>query len=168
MPSRGSGLAVAVASTTFSPKRTTAAPWACLASFPVSMESCFPPASSTETFVASGFIGHPFVGAKGQARGHGVRVDRRMPGGGWERTLLRLTMVEPAPPGAGRSTARFELQDYRYRSGACDTCQRRIVFALWLALTCCTPVSSRFRNEFDGNTVRSKLANQPQFSVPSS
>jgi hypothetical protein len=30
-----------------------------LASFPVSMESCFPPASSTETFVASGFIGHP-------------------------------------------------------------------------------------------------------------
>src|SRR5450759_736405 len=98
MPTRGSGLAVAVARTTFSPKRTTAAPWACLASFPVSIESCFPPASSTEIFVASGFIGHPFVGAEGQARGHGVRVGRRMPGGGWERTLLRLTMVEPAPP----------------------------------------------------------------------
>src|SRR4029077_18064575 len=26
----------------------------------------------------------------------------------------------------------------------CDTCQRRIAFALWLALTCCTPVSSHF------------------------
>src|ERR1039457_5956099 len=60
MPSRGSGLEVAVARTTFSPKRTTAAPPACLASFPVSIESCFPPAISTETFVASGFIDHPY------------------------------------------------------------------------------------------------------------
>src|SRR5208282_6778819 len=65
--------------TTFSPKRTTAAPWACLASFPVSIESCFPPAISTETFVASGFIDHPLYGQKGM-RGSGVRLDGRMPG----------------------------------------------------------------------------------------
>ena len=59
MPSRGSGLAVAVASTTLSPMRTTAAPCACLASFPVSNESCLPPASSTVTVLTSGFIFHP-------------------------------------------------------------------------------------------------------------
>ncbi len=41
-----------------------------------------------------------------------------------------------------------------------DTCQRRIAFALWLALTCCTPVSSRFRNVCDGNTLLSEVANQ--------
>src|SRR6266849_4693788 len=75
MPTRGSGLAVAAARTTFSPKRTTAEPPACLASFPVSMERCFPPIS-TETFVASGFIDHPYIWAEGHARGHGVRVDR--------------------------------------------------------------------------------------------
>src|ERR1019366_1439055 len=69
MPARGSGLEVAVARTTFSPKRTTAAPWACLASFPVSMERCFPPAISTETFVASGFIDHPLYGQKGMRAG---------------------------------------------------------------------------------------------------
>src|SRR5450631_325527 len=91
MPVRGSGLEVAVARTAFSPNVTTAAPPACLASFPVSKEMCFPPASSTEIFVASGFIGHPFVWAEGHARGHGDRVDRRMPGGGWERTFLRLS-----------------------------------------------------------------------------
>ena len=65
-----------------------------------------------ELFSASEFDGNfcgfrlhrsSFVGAEGQARGHGVRVDRRMPGGGWERTLLRLSMVEPAPHGAGRA-----------------------------------------------------------------
>src|SRR6266852_3393856 len=49
MPSRGSGLAVAVARTTLSPMRTTTEPCACLASFPVSNEICLPPASSTET-----------------------------------------------------------------------------------------------------------------------
>src|ERR1700732_4220395 len=103
MPTRGSGLAVAAARTTFSPKRTTAEPPACLASFPVSIESCFPPAISTEIFVASGFIDHPCVWAGGHARGHGVRVDRRMPGGGWERTLLRLSGLEPAPHGADRA-----------------------------------------------------------------
>src|SRR5580658_5796714 len=59
MPSRGSALAVAVASTTLSPMRTTAAPWACLANFPVSNESCFPPARSTITVLTSGFIFHP-------------------------------------------------------------------------------------------------------------
>src|SRR5271170_2218429 len=59
MPSRGSALAVAVASTTFSPMRTTAAPWACLANFPVSNESCFPPVRSTVTVLTSGFIFHP-------------------------------------------------------------------------------------------------------------
>src|SRR5260370_22228982 len=58
-----------------------------------------------------------------------------------------------------RSPARFELRDCRYRSGACDTCRRRTVFALWLALTCCTPVSSRFRNVFDGSTLLSEVAN---------
>src|SRR5512135_3607389 len=61
MPSRASGLATAVASTTFSPRRTTAAPWACFANFPVSKERFFPPVSSTETVVGSGFIDHPFV-----------------------------------------------------------------------------------------------------------
>src|SRR5208283_3508497 len=30
-------------------------------------------------------------GTEGHARQYGVRVDRRMPGGGWERTLLRLS-----------------------------------------------------------------------------
>src|SRR5580693_1759491 len=59
MPSRGSALAVAVASTTFSPRRTTAAPWACLANFPVSNESCLPPARSTVTLLTSGFMFHP-------------------------------------------------------------------------------------------------------------
>src|SRR5271170_1835093 len=73
MPSRGSGLEVAAARTTFSPKRTTAEPPACLASFPVSIESCFPPAISTETFVASGFIDHPFVMA--EVRQKGMRQD---------------------------------------------------------------------------------------------
>src|SRR5271167_1789248 len=62
MPSRGSALAVAVASTTFSPSRTTAAPWACLANFPVSNEMCLPPASSTVTLLASGFMIHSFCG----------------------------------------------------------------------------------------------------------
>src|SRR5271155_2001513 len=69
MPSRGSGLEVAAARTTFSPKRTTAAPPACLASFPVSMESCFPPAISTVTLLTSGFIDHPLYG-RSRAEGH--------------------------------------------------------------------------------------------------
>src|SRR5579862_2711555 len=56
MPSRGSALAVAVASTTLSPMRTSADPWACLANFPVSKESCLPPARSTVTELGSGFI----------------------------------------------------------------------------------------------------------------
>src|SRR5208337_1197162 len=97
MPSRGSGLEVAVARTTFSPKRTTAAPWACLAIFPVSKESCFPPAISTETFVASGFIDHPLYGQKGMRGGYGVRLGRLMPGRGWERTLLRLSEFGTGP-----------------------------------------------------------------------
>src|SRR5271156_393569 len=59
MPSRGSALAVAVASTTLSPWRTTAEPWACLANFPVSNESCLPPARSTVTLLTSGFMFHP-------------------------------------------------------------------------------------------------------------
>ena len=49
MPSRGSGLATAVARTTFSPMRTTTEPWACLANFPVSNERLLPPVSSTDT-----------------------------------------------------------------------------------------------------------------------
>src|SRR5437660_7946144 len=56
MPSRGSGLAVAVASTTLSWRRTTADPCACLANFPVSKVSCLPPARSTVMLVASGFM----------------------------------------------------------------------------------------------------------------
>src|SRR5437868_5312144 len=44
MPSRGSGLAQAVAKTTFSPLRTTAEPCACFAQLPVSKEIFFPPA----------------------------------------------------------------------------------------------------------------------------
>src|ERR1700694_6085182 len=74
MPVRGSGLEVAAARTTFSPKRTTAEPPACLASFPVSIESCFPPAISTEIFVASGFIDHPYVlGRRACARARSSR-----------------------------------------------------------------------------------------------
>src|ERR1700722_11854420 len=61
MPSRGSGFEVAVSRTTLSPILTTAAPWACLASFPVSNESCLPPARSTVTVLTSGFIFHPFI-----------------------------------------------------------------------------------------------------------
>src|ERR1700690_3470147 len=60
MPVRGSGLAVAVASTVFSPRRTTHEPWACLASFPVSKDMVFPPVISTETVVGSGFISYLF------------------------------------------------------------------------------------------------------------
>src|SRR5258708_17617917 len=60
MPSRGSGLAVAVARTTLSPSRTTAAPPACLANFPVSNEICLPPARFTVTLLASGFIFYPY------------------------------------------------------------------------------------------------------------
>src|SRR5258708_18031258 len=56
MPSRGSGLAVAAARTTLSPILTTAEPPACLANFPVSNESCLPPARSTVTLLASGFM----------------------------------------------------------------------------------------------------------------
>src|SRR6266853_1663870 len=59
MPSRGSALAVAVARTTLSPRRTTAAPPACLANFPVSNEICLPPARSTVTLLASGFMFYP-------------------------------------------------------------------------------------------------------------
>src|SRR5580704_1448526 len=57
MPSRGSGLAVAVARTTVSPIRTTTDPWACLAHFPVSNESCLPPERSTATscFMSNSF-----------------------------------------------------------------------------------------------------------------
>src|SRR3974390_870566 len=77
MPSRGSGLAVAVARTTFSPLRTTAEPWACLASFPVSNERFLPPASATEGYVGSGFIDKSF--GQEAALGRGVRTDRRVP-----------------------------------------------------------------------------------------
>src|SRR5215469_246051 len=51
MPSRGSGEATAVASTTVSPVETRAAPEACLAMRPVSKTSRLPPASSTATSV---------------------------------------------------------------------------------------------------------------------
>src|SRR5258708_36961562 len=60
MPSRGSGLAVAVASTTLSPRRTTAEPCACLANFPVSNVIFLPPARLTSTSVLSGFMIHPY------------------------------------------------------------------------------------------------------------
>src|SRR5258708_241519 len=95
MPKRGSGLEVAAARTTFSPKRTMADPPACLASFPVSKESCFPPAISTETFVASGFIDHhPLCGQGGMrsgteyawARGSQAGVGEGMRGKGGPRT----------------------------------------------------------------------------------
>src|SRR5208282_1696921 len=81
MPSRGSGFEVAAAKTTFSPKRTIAEPPACLASFPVSIESDFPPAMSTETLLASGFIDHPLYayGQKGMRAGNRGRVGGRMP-----------------------------------------------------------------------------------------
>src|SRR5581483_3039869 len=59
MPSRGSGFAVAVARTTLSPRRTTTAPWACLANLPVSNDIVFPPASVTVTVLGSGFIECP-------------------------------------------------------------------------------------------------------------
>ena len=51
MPSRGSGFETAVARTTLSPMRTTAAPWACFAKFPVSNEIRLPPVSSTRYFL---------------------------------------------------------------------------------------------------------------------
>src|ERR1019366_3209037 len=57
MPSRGSGLAQAVARMTFSPMRTMQEPWACFASFPVSKWMDLPPCSST---VTSCFIDFPF------------------------------------------------------------------------------------------------------------
>src|ERR1019366_10009930 len=46
----------AVASTTLSPSLTTAAPWACLANFPVSKDRRLPPASSTLTSTGCGFM----------------------------------------------------------------------------------------------------------------
>ena len=49
-----------MASTTFSPRRTTAAPPACLASFPVSNEICFTAGEMDGNAVASGFIIHSF------------------------------------------------------------------------------------------------------------
>src|ERR1700690_2958935 len=67
MPSRGSALAVAVASTTVSPILTTAAPWACLANFPVSKERRFPPASSTDTSTGCGFMVSFPYGQEGRA-----------------------------------------------------------------------------------------------------
>src|ERR1700726_1462308 len=67
MPSRGSGLAVAVARTTLSPMRTTTEPCACLANFPVSNEMVLPPANSTDTscfmihfLLAGGHRARPF------------------------------------------------------------------------------------------------------------
>src|SRR5580658_9211901 len=80
MPSRGSALAVAVASTTFSPSRTTAAPWACLANFPVSNEMCLPPASSTVMLLASGFMIHSFAGWATQGGCQRRRRDERSVG----------------------------------------------------------------------------------------
>src|SRR5208283_4688575 len=121
MPSRGSGLEVAVARTTFSPNLTTAAPPACLASFPVSIDSCFPPASSTETLVASGFIIHPFFidGNRAEgAPGDGVRGTDLCQGRDWEthsamalegletqvwKSCPGTSGLEPAPHGAGRA-----------------------------------------------------------------
>src|ERR1017187_1315641 len=93
MPSRGSGFEVAAANTTFSPKRTTAARPAWLASFPVSKERDFPLAISTETFVASGFIDHPFVGSRAEGvRGVRSPLGRAYARGcGWQRTSLRLS-----------------------------------------------------------------------------
>src|SRR5690348_17998687 len=85
MPSRGSWFAVAVASTTLSPVRTTAEPWACLANFPVSNVRDLLPASSTRAISGSGFIvpqsfssgGHPYRG-RGQRPGEGTtRAVRR-------------------------------------------------------------------------------------------
>jgi hypothetical protein len=61
MPSRGSGLAVAAARTTFSPEADNRRePPACLASFPVSNEISLPPERWTVTLVASGFMIHSF------------------------------------------------------------------------------------------------------------
>src|SRR5271168_3979622 len=77
MPSRGSVFAVAVASTTLSPVRTTAAPWACLANFPVSNESCLPPARSTVTVLTSGFMFHPYCDQEGECPGNGAAMRDR-------------------------------------------------------------------------------------------
>src|SRR5208282_2135449 len=120
MPSRGSGLAVAVASTTLSPKRTTAAPWACLASFPVSMESCFPPVSSTDTLVTSGFIGHPFYGAEVGQKGMRQGMESAWTGVGQgprlgKRTVHRLTGPENQGP---------EIKVQRPKSGTGPTRSR--------------------------------------------
>src|SRR5712692_6779029 len=78
MPSRGSALAVAVASTTLSPSRTTAAPWACLANFPVSNEICLPPARSTVTLLASGFMFYPYsLNREGECAGNVAAIRDR-------------------------------------------------------------------------------------------
>src|ERR1700716_634500 len=100
MPVRGSGLEAAAARTTFSPKRTTAEPPACLASFPVSIESCFPPAISTEIFVASGFIDHPLYGQKGMRAGAEFAWTGGCQGAVGNAPLLSLSGLEPAPHGA--------------------------------------------------------------------
>src|SRR5690349_18530236 len=65
MPSRGSGLATAVARTTLSPMRTTTEPWACLANFPVSKDRLLPPLNTTDTscFIFGSFWAGGHAGA---------------------------------------------------------------------------------------------------------
>src|ERR1700733_8684364 len=99
MPSRGSGLAVAAARTTLSPKRTTADPPACLASFPVSKEIFLPPARSMVISVASGFIVVSFWIVHGRVRGRegGWKTDPQGLKPGMSRNVYGTTEVVPVP-----------------------------------------------------------------------
>src|SRR5579864_4182385 len=82
MPSRGSGLATAVASTTLSPMRTTTEPWACLANFPVSNARLLPPVSCTDTscFILISF----WAGGHAGAGLGGCTIDDQAPVVTWD------------------------------------------------------------------------------------
>ena len=100
MPSRGSGLAVAVASTTFSPMRTTAEPWACLANFPVSNEMVFTAGEFDSNLGCFWF--HRFIpfGQEGNARvtESARRVSAMPVAHGWPERTVRdfATLVQTA------------------------------------------------------------------------
>src|ERR1700731_3067876 len=102
MPSRGSGLAVAVARTTLSPIRTTTEPCACLANLPVSKEMVLPAASSTDT---SCFMIH-FLLAGGHARcvWRNCTVEGQEPVAFWDgrKHTVRGFFLISGCPSAGR------------------------------------------------------------------
>src|SRR5579872_904674 len=135
MPSRGSGAATAVASTTVSPEVTTAAPDACLAIRPVSNCSRLPPASWTEAscFMLSSFLSGKLVRGRAsraqRATGRGERAGSSglrcwvdpvgfcLPQAAWERcsggSLLFRILVARAPGlRCARLLANAQLRDH--------------------------------------------------------